>query len=66
MDLRMKEVVDKYNRVLHEKIDGEYIDIWPTGSACLDGNFSSQQLREIADAMDALAKEIADIEVVES
>lgn len=48
------ELVTKKHQILGEKII-EYFELW-FNTSVLDGEFTSEQLRMIADAMDELTK----------
>ena len=52
-----KEICQKVNSEMIDDID-EYVDLWPDRS-CLDGWFSAEQLRRIADAIDECGRRVA-------
>jgi len=45
------------NELVERAQDREWVEIFSDGRVCLEGYFSADELRAIADAMDAAAKE---------
>lgn len=48
--MHVQSLVDKYPQL--EVLDGEYVCIYNGGTATLDGSFTANQLRLIADVID--------------